>query len=187
MPPGDDPVKNPFLDAMKGPMAMVPATKFMQLLQEQQSDNIETSVKALACRDPMALMTLQQSYVKRMVDRWSKMASLQQPATETKAAPSRAQAPAPKAAPAAPAPKPAPAPVAPVPAPVAEAKVWDDLTVIKGIGPKFAQTLNEHGITSYGQLASLSEAEIEALESKLGFSGRFEREGWVEQARALAH
>ena len=64
---------------------------------------------------------------------------------------------------------------------------YDDLTVIKGIGPKFAKTLNEHGITSYKQLAELTKGEVEALEEKLGFSGRFEREGWIEQARELAH
>jgi NADH-quinone oxidoreductase subunit E len=57
----------------------------------------------------------------------------------------------------------------------------DDLTQIRGIGPKFAQTL----IRSYQKLASLTPKEIEELEEKLGFSGRFERENWVEQARAL--
>ncbi len=59
--------------------------------------------------------------------------------------------------------------------------------MIKGIGPKFAQTLKDHGITSYKQLAALTPGEIEALEEKLGFSGRFAREGWIEQARALAY
>jgi predicted flap endonuclease-1-like 5' DNA nuclease len=61
----------------------------------------------------------------------------------------------------------------------------DDLTQIRGIGPKFAQTLKDHGITSYRKLASLTPQEIEELEEKLGFSGRFERENWVEQAREL--
>lgn len=178
-------MKNPFLEAMQGPMSLAPATKFMQMLQEQHSDTLETSMKAVACREPMALVSLQQDYLKRMVERWTKMASAVAPTAKAarKAAPKPAPAPAPKA--------PAPAPVvavkaqpAPKPTPV---KVWDDLTVIKGIGPKFAKTLNEHGITSYRQLAELSAADVATLEAKLGFSGRFEREGWIEQARALAH
>ncbi len=195
-------MKNPFLDAMAAPMAMTSATKFMRLLQEQQMDTVETSVRALSCRDPMQLVTLHQAFLQRMVGRWTAAAaaakdSAKGAAKDTKAAVQKAEAvlkeaktaatPPPPAAPklAQATPKVVPAPVKP-PAPKLAA-ANDDLTVIKGIGPKFAKTLNEHGITSYRQLASLKPKEVEALEAKLGFSGRFEREGWIEQARELAH
>jgi predicted flap endonuclease-1-like 5' DNA nuclease len=63
----------------------------------------------------------------------------------------------------------------------------DELTKLKGIGPKLANMLNDEGITRYEQLASLDGDELAALESRLGaFKGRLTRDRVVEQARLLA-
>lgn len=105
---------------------------------------------------------------------------------------------------AAPAPVDAPPAIAPAPPPLAESEVVasapepvapsaptaagaDDLTRIKGLGPKVAGRLNELGVTSYGQLAALSPADAEALDAQMGnFKGRMARDRWVEQAGYLA-
>jgi predicted flap endonuclease-1-like 5' DNA nuclease len=63
----------------------------------------------------------------------------------------------------------------------------DDLTLIKGIGPKIAAMLNERGITSFRQIAELDERQIEELGEALGsFRGRIVRDDWVGAARALS-
>lgn len=63
----------------------------------------------------------------------------------------------------------------------------DDLQRLKGVGPKFAQLLNERGITRYEQLARLTGDEVERLESALGpFKGRLQRDRVTEQADYLA-
>ncbi|WP_330997877.1 helix-hairpin-helix domain-containing protein, partial [Erythrobacter donghaensis] len=74
----------------------------------------------------------------------------------------------------------------PAPAPVAAGPA-DDLTRIKGLGPKLAALLGEFGITTFAQIAAWTPAEIERIDAKLGrFSGRIVRDQWVEQARLLA-
>ncbi len=63
----------------------------------------------------------------------------------------------------------------------------DELTRLKGVGPKLETLLNEQGVTRYEQLASLDEAGLAALEERLGaFKGRLTRDRVVEQARLLA-
>lgn len=62
----------------------------------------------------------------------------------------------------------------------------DDLTAIKGIGPKLSDMLNELGIYHYRQIAAWSEADGEWIDDKLAFKGRVAREDWIEQARRLA-
>jgi predicted flap endonuclease-1-like 5' DNA nuclease len=63
----------------------------------------------------------------------------------------------------------------------------DDLTRLKGVGPKLATLLNQEGITRYAQLAALDEQELAALDEKLGtFRGRLARDRVAEQARLLA-
>lgn len=63
----------------------------------------------------------------------------------------------------------------------------DDLTRIKGLGPKAAAQLRLLGITRYAQLGGLDTAECAALDEQMGvFRGRLERDRWVEQARYLA-
>ncbi|ODT00237.1 MAG: hypothetical protein ABS49_05860 [Erythrobacter sp. SCN 62-14] len=85
-----------------------------------------------------------------------------------------------------PAPAPAPAPTAtPAPEPVAASA--DDLTRIKGLGPKIAALLAELGVTSFAQIASWSDEDVAEIDAKLGrFSGRISRDQWVMQARLLA-
>ena len=63
----------------------------------------------------------------------------------------------------------------------------DELTRLKGVGPKLEAMLNDQGITRYEQLASLDDQELAALEERLGaFKGRLTRDRVVEQARLLA-
>jgi predicted flap endonuclease-1-like 5' DNA nuclease len=65
--------------------------------------------------------------------------------------------------------------------------VQDDLTLIKGIGPKFAEALEALGFTRFEQLAHLSPTEVERLDARLGtFAGRITRDRIVEQAEYLA-
>jgi predicted flap endonuclease-1-like 5' DNA nuclease len=69
----------------------------------------------------------------------------------------------------------------------AEEGATDDLQMLKGVGPKLAQKLQENGIFRFDQLAALSPNEINILDSKLGpFKGRLERDRVVEQASYLA-
>lgn len=120
------------------------------------------------------------------------------PVVET--APPAAAAPAPVADPvvpvAEPAPQPAPVP-APEPAPVAApppvAPVSsagdhaDDLLKLKGVGPKLNLLLIELGVTRYAQIAAWTDADIAAIDARLGnFRGRPVRDQWVDQARYLA-
>ena len=63
----------------------------------------------------------------------------------------------------------------------------DDLQRLKGVGPRFAQLLQAQGITRYEQIARLTPAEVERLDSVLGpFRGRLVRDRVVEQADYLA-
>ena len=63
----------------------------------------------------------------------------------------------------------------------------DDLRQLKGVGPKFAELLNQRGITRFDQLAKLSSSQAEALDELMGpFRGRFARDRILEQAEYLA-
>lgn len=63
----------------------------------------------------------------------------------------------------------------------------DELTQIKGLGPKLAATLHELGVTSVAQIAAWDAADIERIDAKLGrFQGRITRDSWVEQAKHLS-
>ena len=63
----------------------------------------------------------------------------------------------------------------------------DDLTRIKGVGPKLANALRELGITSFAEIASWDEAEIDRVDAQLGrFQGRIRRDDWKTQAALLA-
>lgn len=62
----------------------------------------------------------------------------------------------------------------------------DDLTKIKGLGAKMAEKLLAEGITSFAQLADLTEEEVEALDEKIkSFAARFNRNDWGKQANDL--
>ena len=63
----------------------------------------------------------------------------------------------------------------------------DDLTRIKGVGPKLVALLKDQGVTSFAQIAAWDEATIDTIDATLGrFAGRIRRDNWVEQARLLA-
>lgn len=60
-----------------------------------------------------------------------------------------------------------------------------NLSLIAGIGPTIEKKLRAAGITSWEQIASWSEADIEAKDKELALRGRATREEWVEQAKEL--
>ena len=63
----------------------------------------------------------------------------------------------------------------------------DDLSKIKGLGPKLQALLPTLGISTYAQIAALTEADLADLDAKLGaFAGRPKRDNWMEQAKYLA-
>ena len=61
----------------------------------------------------------------------------------------------------------------------------DDLTLIGGVGEKIGEKLNGLGIYHFWQVAAMTDADIEKVESDLGFKGRAAREDWIEQAKEL--
>jgi len=86
-----------------------------------------------------------------------------------------------------PAPEPEPVATATAPEPAPAAPAGDDLTRMKGVGPRLGEKLNSVGITSFAQLAALTPEEADALDAKLGdFQGRIHRDRWIEQASFLA-
>ena len=68
-------------------------------------------------------------------------------------------------------------------APVAGA---DDLKKLSGVGPALEKKLIEGGVTSFAQIAAWTEEDVAAMDEKLSFKGRIEREGWIAQAVELA-
>ncbi len=62
----------------------------------------------------------------------------------------------------------------------------DDLKKLSGVGPVLEKKLHEAGVTSFAQIAAWTEEDVAAMDEKLSFKGRIEREGWIEQARKLA-
>jgi large subunit ribosomal protein L21 len=65
----------------------------------------------------------------------------------------------------------------------AKADGADDLKELSGVGPALEKKLHEAGVTTFAQIAAWTEADIAAMDEKLSFKGRIEREGWVEQAK----
>lgn len=61
----------------------------------------------------------------------------------------------------------------------------DDLTKIKGIGPVAAGQLAEQGITTFAQVAALSDADIATIDEAMPFSAD-QITDWRDQAKALA-
>lgn len=94
-----------------------------------------------------------------------------------------AAAGAPAAAPKAAAPK----AVAPKAAAVAAPAGSDDLKKLSGVGPALEKKLLEAGVTTFAQIAAWTEEDVAAMDEKLSFKGRIEREGWIAQAQELAN
>jgi predicted flap endonuclease-1-like 5' DNA nuclease/uncharacterized protein (DUF3084 family) len=77
------------------------------------------------------------------------------------------------------------APASPTANPSADAPT-DDLTQIRGIGPKLVKTLTRLGITRFDQIAMLSSADLDDEDHPLnGMRGRILKDGWIEQAARL--
>lgn len=75
---------------------------------------------------------------------------------------------------------------APQPGPISNGGA-DDLARIKGLGPKLQALLPTLGLSTFAQIAALSEADLAALDGQLGpFAGRPAKDNWVQQARYLA-
>jgi large subunit ribosomal protein L21 len=62
----------------------------------------------------------------------------------------------------------------------------DDLKKLSGVGPALEKKLHEAGVTTFAQVAAWTEEDVAAMDEKLSFKGRIEREGWIEQAKELA-
>lgn len=63
----------------------------------------------------------------------------------------------------------------------------DELTRMKGVGPKVAALLNGMGVTRFDQIAAWNDADVARIDAELGaFKGRIARDQWIEQARLLA-
>lgn len=63
----------------------------------------------------------------------------------------------------------------------------DDLTRLKGVGPKLAEQLHALGVASFAQIAAWDDSEIDRIDARLGrFQGRIRRDDWPAQARFLA-
>lgn len=72
-------------------------------------------------------------------------------------------------------------------APKAEAAAGaDDLKQLSGVGPALEKKLHDAGVTTFAQIAAWTEADVAAMDEKLSFKGRIEREGWIAQAAELA-
>ncbi|MEO0931196.1 MAG: 50S ribosomal protein L21 [Pseudomonadota bacterium] len=68
----------------------------------------------------------------------------------------------------------------------AKAEGGDDLKKLSGVGPALEKKLHEAGVTTFAQIAAWTEADVAAMDEKLSFKGRIEREGWIDQAKELA-
>lgn len=63
----------------------------------------------------------------------------------------------------------------------------DNLTLLKGVGDRFAAKLNDIGVYHYRQIAGWSPDEVRIADSKLdSFRGRIDRDQLVEQSKLLA-
>jgi predicted flap endonuclease-1-like 5' DNA nuclease len=73
------------------------------------------------------------------------------------------------------------------PPPPATATEADDLSKLKGVGPKLVALLHGLGITRFSQIAAWTDEDIAGIDVQLGnFKGRITRDNWVEQAKFLA-
>ncbi len=62
----------------------------------------------------------------------------------------------------------------------------DDLLEIVGVGPVLNRFLNDLGITTFRQIAVMTDSEVDGVDAKMEhFKGRIRDEDWVGQARNL--
>ena len=64
----------------------------------------------------------------------------------------------------------------------------DDLKLISGIGPKIERMLHAQHIYTFEEIAAFTKADVARVDARLeSLKGRIERDGWIAQARLLAH
>ncbi|MFV2038409.1 MAG: 50S ribosomal protein L21, partial [Paracoccaceae bacterium] len=68
----------------------------------------------------------------------------------------------------------------------AEKTKADDLKQLSGVGPALEKKLNAAGVSTFAQIAGWKKADVAAMDEKLSFKGRIQREGWIAQAAELA-
>jgi Fe-S oxidoreductase/predicted flap endonuclease-1-like 5' DNA nuclease len=62
----------------------------------------------------------------------------------------------------------------------------DNLALIRGLDPYNALRLNQRGITTYSQVAGLTDSEVASIEEEFDLPGCFNRYSWQYQAEQLA-
>ena len=63
----------------------------------------------------------------------------------------------------------------------------DDLSRIKGVGPKLLAMLGSMGISRYDQIAAWTDEDVQRIDADMGrFAGRITRDDWRGQAQYLA-
>lgn len=62
----------------------------------------------------------------------------------------------------------------------------DDLTEISGVGPVIVKKLHDLGVTTFAQIAAWTPEDVAAMDEKLNFKGRIDRDDWLKQAAELA-
>ncbi len=67
-----------------------------------------------------------------------------------------------------------------------KAEGGDDLTKISGVGPVLVGKLNDLGVTTFAQIAAWTPEDVAAMDDKLNFKGRIDRDDWIAQATELA-
>ncbi len=61
----------------------------------------------------------------------------------------------------------------------------DDLTKLKGVGPKLSEKLNAVGVYHFRQIASWNDQQAEWVDDLVAGKGRIKRDAWVAQARTF--
>lgn len=62
----------------------------------------------------------------------------------------------------------------------------DDLTRIKGVGPKLNELCQSLGVRRFDQIAQWKKADVAEVDQYLKIKGRIDRDEWVKQAKLLA-
>ena len=68
----------------------------------------------------------------------------------------------------------------------AKSDAADDLSQISGVGPVIVKKLNDLGVTTFAQIAAWTKDDVAAMDEKLNFKGRIDRDDWIKQAKKLA-
>ncbi|MEE4348837.1 MAG: hypothetical protein V2J26_01270 [Pacificimonas sp.] len=122
-------------------------------------------------------VAMERDKVKPLADEVDRLKAMKTRAPE--AAPAGAAAPTPRAE--APPAKPLPAFLDEKPADP------DDLSLLKGVGPKLEAALHDLGVWKFAQIADWDENDLRVVDSKVGaFKGRIQRDQVQEQAKLLA-